>query len=61
MSTTPSAENDSDDQAKRKDQIPPLVIPSTEIFRGRSEVWIEHGKIMYRLRLTGTGKLYLCK
>ncbi|GAA4447740.1 hemin uptake protein HemP [Novipirellula rosea] len=37
------------------------VIPSSELLRGRREVWIEHGSEMYRLRLTASGKLYLTK
>ncbi|MDV6030731.1 MAG: hemin uptake protein HemP [Phycisphaera sp. RhM] len=39
----------------------PLIIPSQDLFRGRAEIWIEHGELMYRLRRTSAGKLYLCK
>ncbi|PAY16900.1 hypothetical protein CKO51_24520 [Rhodopirellula sp. SM50] len=39
----------------------PLIIPSQDLFRGRAEIWIEHGELMYRLRRTSSGKLYLCK
>lgn len=39
----------------------PLVYSSAELFRGRREVWIEHGADMYRLRLTAANKLYLTK
>lgn len=38
-----------------------LVISSAEVLRGRSEIWIEHGTEMYRLRLTRAGKLLLSK
>ncbi|WP_145388806.1 hemin uptake protein HemP [Stieleria neptunia] len=39
----------------------PLIIASHDLFRGRVEIWIEHGELMYRLRRTSAGKLYLCK
>ncbi len=39
----------------------PLIIASQDLFRGRAEIWIEHGELMYRLRRTSAGKLYLCK
>ncbi len=39
----------------------PLILRSVELLQGRREVWIEHGKEMYRLRLTNAGKLYLTK
>jgi len=38
-----------------------LIVKSTEVFRGRTEIWIEHGSEMYRLRLTRAGKLLLSK
>lgn len=34
---------------------------SDELLQGRREAWIEHHGEMYRLRLTGSGKLYLTK
>jgi hemin uptake protein HemP len=34
---------------------------SSELLQGRSEALIEHRGEMYRLRLTGSGKLYLTK
>ena len=38
-----------------------LVVKSTEVLRGNTEIWIEHGSEMYRLRLTRAGKLLLSK
>lgn len=38
-----------------------LIVSSAEVLRGRSEIWIEHGTEMYRLRLTRAGKLLLSK
>ena len=37
------------------------VFSSDELLRGRREAWIEHRGELYRLRLTGSGKLYLTK
>jgi hemin uptake protein HemP len=37
------------------------VFHSDELLQGRREAWIEHRGEMYRLRLTGSGKLYLTK
>jgi hemin uptake protein HemP len=37
------------------------VFSSDELLQGRREAWIEHRGEMYRLRLTGSGKLYLTK
>lgn len=34
---------------------------SSELLQGKSEALIEHRGEMYRLRLTGSGKLYLTK
>jgi hemin uptake protein HemP len=34
---------------------------SEELLQGATEVWIEHGDEMYRLRLTRNGRLYLTK
>ncbi|WP_182865140.1 hemin uptake protein HemP [Stieleria mannarensis] len=45
----------------RSAESSPVIIPSEDLFRGRGEVWIEHGEMMYRLRRTSSGKLYLCK
>jgi len=39
----------------------PLIVSSETILQGRSEIWIEHGDEMYRLRVTSSGKLYLTK
>ncbi|MFN0019956.1 MAG: hemin uptake protein HemP [Pirellulaceae bacterium] len=40
---------------------PPHIYQSEELFRGRREVWIEHGDVRYRLRITTAGKLILTK
>jgi hemin uptake protein HemP len=37
------------------------VFGSDELLQGRREAWIEHRGELYRLRLTGSGKLYLTK
>ncbi len=37
------------------------VYESNELLQGQREAWIEHRGEMYRLRLTGSGKLYLTK
>lgn len=37
------------------------VFTSEELLQGRREAWIEHRGELYRLRLTGSGKLYLTK
>jgi len=39
----------------------PRVIASDELLQGRREIWIDHRGQMYRLRVTGNGKLYLSK
>jgi len=39
----------------------PLQISSTDLFAGRREVAIEHAGEIYRLRITGKGKLILTK
>lgn len=39
----------------------PIIIRSEDLLQGHREIWIEHGKEMYRLRLTANGKLYLTK
>jgi hemin uptake protein HemP len=39
----------------------PMVYSSVELFGGDREVWIEHRGELYRLRITGSGKLYLTK
>lgn len=41
---------------------PPLrIIKSEEIFRGANQVLIQHQGAVYRLRITGAGKLILTK
>ena len=37
------------------------IFTSDELLAGKREAWIEHNGEMYRLRLTGSGKLYLTK
>jgi len=39
----------------------PIILRSEDLFPSCREVWIEHGEVMYRLRLTASGKLYLTK
>jgi hemin uptake protein HemP len=43
------------------EQARAAVFTSDELLQGRREAWIEHRGEMYRLRLTGSGKLYLTK
>ena len=43
------------------DESARVVVSSAEILRGKTEIWIEHGSEMYRLRLTRAGKLLLSK
>ncbi|MFK7776593.1 MAG: hemin uptake protein HemP [Gimesia sp.] len=44
-----------------KHEIASEVIPSDTILKGNSEVLIQHGDLIYRLRITQNGKLILCK
>lgn len=39
----------------------PLIYISDQLFRGNREIWIEHGEVQYRLRITSSGKLILTK
>lgn len=39
----------------------PLIVNSKDLFKGRNELWIEHGKEMYILRITSRGRLHLTK
>lgn len=39
----------------------PELRTSEELLQGSREMWIEHRGEIYRLRLTGSGKLYLTK
>lgn len=41
--------------------VPPRVIPSTEIFQGDHEILIRHGDQTYRLRITRANRLILNK
>jgi hemin uptake protein HemP len=47
--------------ASSEQQTRTCVFTSDELLQGRREAWIEHRGEMYRLRLTGSGKLYLTK
>jgi hemin uptake protein HemP len=38
-----------------------LIYRSPELLRGRREIWIEHGRDMYKLRITSQGRLILTK
>jgi hemin uptake protein HemP len=49
------------DLASNDHQTRTRVFTSDELLQGRREAWIEHRGEMYRLRLTGSGKLYLTK
>lgn len=46
---------------KRAAESRPLILRSEDLFQSNREVWIEHGELMYRLRLTASGKLILTK
>ncbi len=37
------------------------IVDAETLFQGEREVWIRHGREVYRLRLTSSGKLYLSK
>ena len=39
----------------------PVVLETGKIFAGRREILIEHGKELYRLRLTAANRLILTK
>jgi hemin uptake protein HemP len=41
--------------------LAPVVHRSSDILQGRTEAIIEHEGVMYRLRLTSAGKLYMTK
>jgi len=49
------------DASRDGEDKPPRTISSQELLQGESEVWIEHEGEMYRLRVTGNGRLYLSK
>jgi hemin uptake protein HemP len=40
---------------------PPRTLRAEELFRGGHEIWIEHGGVRYRLRITRRNKLILQK
>jgi hemin uptake protein HemP len=44
-----------------KDDLPPLVIPSEDLFKGRQIIWLEHDGARYCLRITRKNKLILHK
>ncbi len=47
--------------SSKDDDRRPEIVHSSDLLKGRRELWIEHGDEMYRLRLTRAGKLYLTK
>ena len=49
------------DVSRDRADKPARTISSQELLQGESEVWIEHEGEMYRLRVTGNGRLYLSK
>ncbi len=46
---------------KKMDAPPPRTLRAEELFRGDHEIWIEHGGVRYRLRITRRNKLILQK
>ena len=40
---------------------PGRVVASEDLFHGEKEIWIEHGGVRYRLRITRRNKLILQK
>ena len=61
-----------DDRDRQDDPVPnqpgdassplgPVVHRSADILQGRKEALIEHEGVIYRLRLTSAGKLYMTK
>jgi hemin uptake protein HemP len=60
-SDQPSEPGDVEGQPVDRGAESMLVYESSELLKGRREVWIEHGNEMYRLRITAAGKLYLTK
>ncbi|MCA9137868.1 MAG: hemin uptake protein HemP [Planctomycetales bacterium] len=69
-------EHDGDDDQQKDDRLDDVphaagglgesesstrIVDSATILAGKSEVWIRHGREMYRLRLTSSGRLYLSK
>ena len=56
----------SDDRKKREEPPPPSpsthrVVDAQQLFLGDREVWIDHGGVRYRLRITRRNKLILQK
>ena len=49
-------------RGKSEGQTPaPRVLDAGHLFCGETEVWIEHGGVRYRLRITRRGRLILTK
>lgn len=46
---------------RKREAFKPRVIPSGELFDGSQEIQIEHGRMIYRLLITKSGKLVLNK
>ena len=59
--TPPVAPNDRRPATSFIGDVPPRVIPSTEIFQGDQEILIQHGDQTYRLRITRANRLILNK
>lgn len=55
------AQQPSEGEPAKPQESRPLILRSEDLFQLSREVWIEHGEVMYRLRLTASGKLYLTK
>ncbi len=56
----------SNEPADQKDEpkgqeTPRRVVEARQLLGGENEVWIEHGGVLYRLRLTRRGRLILTK
>lgn len=47
--------------SQKKDAPPPRTLRAEDLFRGGHEIWIEHGGVRYRLRITRRNKLILQK
>jgi hemin uptake protein HemP len=55
-------EKDTEGKAERTtDQQKARIVRAEELFQGEQEIWIEHGDIRYRLRITRRNKLILQK
>jgi hemin uptake protein HemP len=46
---------------KLEPELPPVVVNSEDLMRGRQEILIRHRNDVYRLRITRNGRLILSK